>query len=157
MEAEAPSRRILIVANQTAPGAHLRDLVRRRMAEGPCTFTLVVPATAPHGKWTWTEEEAVEAAHQQMQEALAGLRGLGAEIDGHVEEGQPLDAIAGFLQIEEFEGHQPFNEIILSTLPPKASRWLKQDLPHRIERRYGVPVTHVIGEPMPAPSGSLAT
>ncbi|MGH2729938.1 MAG: hypothetical protein ACRDJI_04945, partial [Actinomycetota bacterium] len=65
-------RRILIVANQTAAGAHVRRIVHQRMAEGPCSFLLLVPATAPAGKWTWTEAEATESARRRMQEALKG-------------------------------------------------------------------------------------
>jgi hypothetical protein len=147
------SRRILIVANQTAPGGHLKDIVRQRMAEGPCTFTLLVPATAPPGKWTFTEAETGALAQRRMEAALAGLQGLGAEIEGRVEDGPPMDAIAAFFQVEGYEHHLPFDEIILSTLPPGASRWLKQDLPHRLERRYGIPVTHVIGEEAATPAG----
>jgi hypothetical protein len=146
-------RRILIVANQTAPGAHLKGLVRRRIDDGPCTFILLVPATAAGGTWTWTEGEATALAERRMKEALAGLRELGAEIEGRVHDGPPMDAVATLMQIERYEHHQAFDEIILSTLPPGTSRWLKQDLPHRLERRYGIPVTHVIGESLPASLG----
>jgi hypothetical protein len=38
-----------------------------------------------------------------------------------------------------------FDEIILSTLPAGPSRWLRQDLPHRLARVTRIPVTHVIG------------
>ncbi|MDQ3986230.1 MAG: hypothetical protein M3280_06995 [Actinomycetota bacterium] len=146
------ARRILIVANQTAPGSHLKDIVRQRMDESPCTFVLLVPATPPRGKWISTDAEAIELAQQQMQRALEGLQGLGAAVEGRVEEGPPMDAIAAYMQVEGYEHHQPFDEIILSTLPPGVSRWLKQDLPHRLSSRYGIPVTHVIGEPNSIPS-----
>jgi GABA permease len=36
-----------------------------------------------------------------------------------------------------------FDEIIVSTLPTHVSRWLHQDLPHRLERKTQLPVTHV--------------
>lgn len=139
------ARRILIVANQTAPGPHLKEIVAERMREGPCTFVLVVPATPPPATWTWTDEEAVEAAQGRLEEALAGLQGIDAEIEGRVEEGSPMEVITALFQIEKYVDHQPFDEIILSTLPPGISRWLKQDLPHRLQHRYGIPVTHVIG------------
>jgi len=35
------------------------------------------------------------------------------------------------------------DEVIISTLPSTLSRWLRQDLPHRIERKVSVPVTVV--------------
>jgi len=147
------ARRILIVANQTAPGAHVKSVVSQRIAEGPCTFMLLVPAAAPPGHWTWTEAEAAALAHRRMNDALVGLRELGADIEGSVHDGSPMDAVATFMQIERFENHVPFDEIILSTLPPGASRWLRQDLPHRLQRRYGISVTHIISEPIPVPVG----
>jgi hypothetical protein len=36
------------------------------------------------------------------------------------------------------------DEIILSTLAPGVSKWLKRDLPHRLARRFDLPVIHVI-------------
>jgi hypothetical protein len=36
-------RQILVVANQTLGGERLKEVVRERIDEGPCTFTLVVP------------------------------------------------------------------------------------------------------------------
>jgi hypothetical protein len=43
--------------------------------------------------------------------------------------------------------------VILSTLQPGASRWLKQDLPHRLERTFGVPVMQITGEYEPVTVG----
>jgi hypothetical protein len=37
--------------------------------------------------------------------------------------------------------------IIVSTFPPGRSRWLSLDLPTRLERTTGLPVTHVIVDP----------
>ena len=140
------ARRILVVANQTAPGAHVKQIVSERMAEGPCRFVLLVPATPPKGTWTFTDDKMLELARERMQQALAGLTELGAEIEGHVEVGNPLDAVAAYLDSGRYENQQPFAEIILSTLPPGVSHWLKQDLPHKLERRHEIPVTHVIGQ-----------
>jgi hypothetical protein len=40
-------------------------------------------------------------------------------------------------------------EIIISTLPTHRSHWLRLDLPHRAQRAFQVPVTHVAGLPPP--------
>ena len=143
-------RRILIVANQTAAGDHLKRIVRQRMKDGPCSFTLLVPATPPSGSLTWTDEDAAKLAQQRMQDALDGLRQTGAEVEGVVGDGSPMDAVAGLVDIEGYQHHQSFDEIVVSTLPPHLSRWLKQDLPHRLERRYRIPVTQVVGDPASA-------
>jgi hypothetical protein len=133
-------RRILLVANQTAGGTELKREIRRRMSEGPCVFTLVVPATPPQEHATWEEGEARDIARRRMESAIAEMRQMGADMSGVVGDASPVLAINDAL-IE-----QPCDEIILSTLPPGVSRWLKRDLPHRVEQRFGLPVTTVIGE-----------
>jgi cell pole-organizing protein PopZ len=133
-------RSILIVANQTAAGSHLMHEIRRRMEQGPCRFTLVVPATPPPGKALWTEGEANAHAQRRMEVALTKLAETGAKIDGAIGDASPAEAVAEQLMSRDYD------EIIVSTLPPGISRWLKQDLPHRIERRFEIPVTHVIAQ-----------
>jgi len=39
---------------------------------------------------------------------------------------------------------EPYDEIILSTLPPGVSGWLRMDAGARIERLSRLPVTHVV-------------
>lgn len=64
---------------------------------------------------------------------------------GEVGDPRPLQAIDDvLLRGERFDG------IVLSTLPPGISRWLRLDLPHRVEAQLGLPVTHLVGEPEPA-------
>jgi hypothetical protein len=133
-------RRILLVANQTAGGTELKREIRRRMSEGPCVFTLVVPATPPQEHATWEEGEARDIARRRMESAVEEMRQMGADMSGVVGDASPVLAINDAL-IE-----QPCDEIILSTLPPGVSRWLKRDLPHRVEQRFGLPVTTVIGD-----------
>jgi len=135
------AKRILMVANQTAAGSHLKSEVRKRLEKGPCSFTLLVPATPPREHAVWTDEEAYELAGKRLGVAMEGLAGLGAEIRGVVGDPSPMEAIGDELIATRYD------EIILSTLPPGASRWLKQDLPHRVERRYNIPVTHLSSEP----------
>lgn len=134
-------KRVLVIANQSASSGTLRSEIARHMRAAPCRFTLVVPATPPHEHATYTESEAFEVAAQHLTTALTELRALGAEIQGTVGDANPIVAIADALLTESFD------EIILSTLEPGASRWLKADLPHRIQRHFDIPLTVVISEP----------
>jgi hypothetical protein len=133
-------RRYLVVANQTLGGPHLIDKVRETLETGPCSFHVLVPATPPGHFATWTEGEALAVAQERLDAALSRFKELGAEAGGEVGDPNPLEAIADAIR------ERTFDEIILSTLPPGGSRWLKQDLLHRVERSFSVPVTHVVGE-----------
>jgi cell pole-organizing protein PopZ len=137
-------RRYLVVANQTLGGEPLADAVKACLAAGPASFHVVVPATQPRDHAVWTEGEARALAQRRLEAALDRFRTLGAEVDGEVGDERPLEAIADAVREREFD------EIILSTLPPGLSRWLRQDLPHRVERQFDLPVRHVIGDAEPA-------
>jgi hypothetical protein len=136
-------RRYLVVANQTLGGEHLAKRVRELLSAGPCSFHIVVPATSPGDHMVWTEGEAEALASERLQHALERFRELGAEADGEVGDPAPTDAIRDALRDREFDG------IVLSTLPAGISRWLRQDLVHRVERSFALPVTHVVGQPEP--------
>jgi len=136
---EAAPRRILVVANQTACGDELLEVIASRTREGPCRFTLLVPATPPAEHATWTEGSARALAKRRMVEALTRFREVGADAtDGVVGDANPVRAIDDVLL------DQAHDEIILSTLPPGVSRWLRLDLPRRVEQRFSVPLTTVI-------------
>jgi hypothetical protein len=135
----------LVVANQTLGGKHLVRKVRDCAAAGPCRFHIVVPATPPSEHLTWTEGEAHLVARSRLDQALERFRAAGAEADGEVGDPRPIQAIRDALR------DVAADQIILSTLPPGLSRWLRLDLPHRVESEFGLPVTHVVGEPEELP------
>jgi hypothetical protein len=138
--ASAEPARVLIVANRTAATPGLIEAVRDRAAAGPCTFTLLVPHT-PHGL-----ERIVghEDAHADVDESAMVLElalplladAAGTEVDGLAAGVDPLTAIQDAVNLRGYD------EIILSTLPARVSRWLKLDLPSKV-RGLGLPVTHV--------------
>ena len=94
------------------------------------------------------EELGRALARDQLREALNRLRALGADAGGEVGVPDPLEAIGVVLHRHEFD------EVILSTLAGRSSRWLASDLPSRIRRTYKLPVTQVTG---PAHSGPVPT
>ena len=69
------TRRILVVANQTACGGALLDMVKDHMTRGRSEVTLLVPATHPEGQATWTEGGALATAERTVFLAMAGGSG----------------------------------------------------------------------------------
>jgi hypothetical protein len=139
-EPQSAPRRILVVANQTACGDELLEVIESRLRDGPCRFTLLVPATPPAEHATWTEGSARALAKRRMAEALERFAAAGAaDAEGVVGDPHPVRAI------DDVMIDATFDEIVLSTLPPGVSRWLRLDLPRRVER-FALPVTTVIAE-----------
>jgi len=133
--------RYLVVANQTLGGEPLFARIRELARAAPSAFHVVVPATPPRDH-VWTEDEAVKTAASRLDSALARMAGLGLDADGEVGDGSPMLAVEDAIREQG-----PFEAIVLSTLPPGLSRWLRLDLPHRVESAFGLRVIHVIGEP----------
>jgi len=119
------------------------------LAASPAEIQIVVPATPTLEHLTWTEGAAHEVAERNLEAAIALFSELGAEVSGEVGDARPKEAIRAALHGE------PFDEIIVSTLPLGLSRWVRQDLPHRVRREFGLPVSHVVGEPGPRASSTL--
>ena len=130
--------RVLLIANRTAASSSLVEAVRTRAARGPARFYLVVPAT-PHGLDRAVNPEIAgrEEAAAQLEAALPRLtEAAGSDVEGAVGDADPLAAITDAMYAQEFD------EIILSTLPRRLSRWLRLDLPSKA-RHFGLPLTHV--------------
>ena len=131
--------RVLVVANKTAATPALIEAVRERAARGPATFTLLVP-NAAHGlhKLVDPEDQAQAEAEQTLELALPLLeQAAGAEVEGMVGDPEPLAAIQDAINVHGFD------ELIISTLPQRVSKWLHLDLPAKAAG-LGLPVTTVV-------------
>jgi hypothetical protein len=140
---------ILVVAHQTAATERLIAAVRERAQQGPATFHLVVPRQ-PHGmhKVVDPQDTGRDEANQVLDEALPKLSdAAGHEVTGSTGDPEPLMAIQDAVNLGDY------NEIIISTLPPRLSRWLKLDLVSKT-RALGLPVTHVEGLESPVAATS---
>lgn len=135
-------RRYLVLANQTLMGDALVATVRDRAAAGPSRFYLVVPATHVRDQLVWTEGHDRGVAEKRLAEALERFAAMGLDVDGEVGDASPMEAVSDAIRREE-----PFDEMIVSTLPPGLSRWLHQDLPHRLDRTFRLPVTLLVATP----------
>jgi hypothetical protein len=155
-------KRYLIVANQTLGGPELLTAIRERAASEPAYFYVLVPNTpADQQTRSWAgglgapaggqggavfiapasvggpeaSEEATRVARHRLREMFHHVIEAGAEVDGEIGDPDPLEAVRQVLRSRQFD------EILLSTLPARLSRWLRRDLPSRVQRVFSGPVT----------------
>src|SRR5918998_1586895 len=139
--------RVLVVAHKTAATPALIDAVRDRAAKGPASFTLLIPK-AVHGITRVADPE--DAPDDETRDLLALALPLleeaaGSRVEGLVGVSSPLDAIQDAVNLHGFD------EIIISTLPTRFSKWLHLDLPSKLNG-LGLPVTTVTAQER-APAG----
>jgi hypothetical protein len=130
----SPPARVLVVANRTADSDEVHAALVERAQDGPIDVTLVAPAAwevvDPHG--------GRQSASRRLNAALTRLAAAGITARGVVGDADPVVAVQDIWEAERFD------EVIVATLPHHLSRWLRLDLPHRIERLTGLPTRHVI-------------
>ena len=131
----------LVVANQTATSEELLEAVQDVLRQGDVEFVLLVPETPVEDLLDWQPGDSKTIARRTAEAAKAQLGQIGAQVSrAVVGDVSPLKALANELE----SSGTKFDGIIVCTLPMQRSRWLSLDQPRRIERRFGVPVTHVI-------------
>jgi len=138
MESSQAPARVLVVAHKTAATQPLLDAVRERAQRGPATFTLLVPNPA-HGLHKVVDPEDQQASEAQtvIDDAVPPLsEAAGAPVEGIVGDADPVAAVQDAINLRGFD------EVIVSTLPVRLSRWLKLDLPSKVAG-IGLPVTTV--------------
>lgn len=129
---------VLILAHRTAAAPALLEAVRQRARGGACRFTLLVPSTAhgmhrvvdPQDHGQREAEAVIELALPHLEEAAGG------PVEGMIGDPEPLAAV------EDALNRGSFDEVMISTLPTRVSRWLHLDLPRKVSG-LGLPVTTV--------------
>ena len=128
---------VLVVAHRTAATPRLVETVRARAEQGPCRFTLLVP----RDYWDPDTDRAtatIELAVPVLEEACR------SRVEAVVGASDP------FVAVRDIVAHGDVDEVIISTLPERISRWLRRDLPARVEA-LGLPTTVVVAEGRHAP------
>ena len=149
---------VLVIANQTLRGRALQGLVHERLEQGVCRFVVAVPVTRaqdlvavdqygvpmPYGAVVnlGDLEEAEDQARSRLESLLAEIRQGGAEAEGFLGDADPWTTFKAASSREEFD------EVVVSTLEPRISRWLRMDLVSRIERCFDGPVTNITADSM---------
>ena len=117
--------KLLVVANQTVDSDELYDALRERAGHGSLTVTLLVPQDQPTG------------LGQRVNAALGRLHAAGVEAEAMLGDVDPACAV-----IEVWDPRR-WDEILVSTLPTGTSRWLRIDIPHRIQHAIDAPVHQI--------------
>jgi hypothetical protein len=122
--------RVLVIASQTASSPELVAALKERQDRGPMVPTLLMPA---NGIGFAGKEEC----RPRLDAALAQWREAGVAGQGIV--GDPDPAVA----VQETWDPRSYDEVIVSTLPGRTSKWLQADLPHRVQQITGCDVVHI--------------
>ncbi len=122
----------LVVANVTANSDELLAELRAKADDDAAhLFILVVPQTSKEGR-------AVAEARQHLHAALERMHGAGLLAAGMIGDPDPYDATMNALQFYRVD------EIVISTLGPVSSGWLRADLVDRVRKASNLPVDHVM-------------
>ncbi|MFL5842217.1 MAG: hypothetical protein ACJ77Z_17350 [Thermoleophilaceae bacterium] len=127
--------RILVVANKTAESPELLETLKAKGADNE--FVLVVPAAGGLLEKAADPDAAREHTEPHLTAALEKFHAEGLNVEGSIGDSDPVAAVQDAVNFGQFD------EIIISTLPIRASKWLKLDLPSKAGRASGLPVTHV--------------
>ncbi len=132
-------RHVLVVANETLVGSHLTSRLYELDQVEPLDVHVVVPM-ARH-----EDGSGFDRASTNLEAGIEAFKRGGIEATGEVGTTDPLSAVDHALS-----SRPAVNLILVSTLPLGRSKWVAMDLPHRIQRRHGLGVEHLIGAPVEA-------
>jgi hypothetical protein len=132
-EADGESN-VLVVANQTLASAPLLERIRVRARRGPASFLIIAPQ-----EHAYAEQQNAE---RRLRRLVGELRAEGIEAHGQIAHPDPHTAAMQTVHDERID------EIIVSTFPGQKSGWLRRDLVDRLRGDAGVPVDHVVSEPV---------
>jgi hypothetical protein len=131
---------VLIVTDHTEASPALLEAIRRRAAEGPTQFRVLIPNPAhaeAHLRHPERHEKAEQAERVLHDSLPAFAEAAGGRVIGSVSiRNDPYDAV------EETLLDEPVDEFIVALAPHGLGRTLHLDLPHRLTH-FGLPVTTV--------------
>jgi hypothetical protein len=120
----------LVVANVTVASPELRDRLLALAEEGPRRVIVVVPQDGNDGN-------AVKGARERLHQLVRSLDEAGIVCAGTIGDPDPYTATLNALQ------YFRISEVVISTLPEDASRWVADKLVDRVRDAANVPVEHI--------------
>jgi hypothetical protein len=131
------ARRILVVTTAAAPEADVESIVRAHAGEDA-----EVRVIAPASKISWLDrltnaEDDARADAAERAEA-ASEAAPGQHVEARVGDVDPLQAIEDGLRTF------PADEVVVLTAPDEDATWLEAGLGEDAQKRFSVPVTHLV-------------
>ena len=121
----------LVVAARTAASEPLEEALKAKAAEDERhLFIFVVPQEGGTGLHA-------QQARARLAQVLDRHRAHGLIVAGMIGDPDPFTATMNALQFFRVD------DVVISTLPARRSRWLRTDLIERVRRASGKPVEHV--------------
>jgi hypothetical protein len=117
----------LVVANQTVGGQQLIDLLKKKAADSPHRFIVIVPQG----------DGSRDEASARLGQTMSRLHDAGLDAAGQVLDPDPFTAIQNALQFYRVD------EIVISTFPGEKSGWLRMNLVERTRASTASPVEHI--------------
>jgi hypothetical protein len=134
----------VLMAHQTALSEALLGAAQELAEQDPdAAFVVLVPATPVGHLLTAEEGETTAVARRRAAEARAWLEGRRLRVvEARIGDEDPVQALGDLLRTSR----RGYAGLVLSTLPPGVSRWLKLDALSRVRRAYPtLRVVHVVG------------
>ena len=134
--------RVLVVANETVGGrALLAELQNRLQGEESSELLVVCPPLAGSAAEHWSSDidGYIPETKARLEASVTAMRAAGINASGRLgDHHDPNQAIEDALK--EF----PADEVVISTHPPKRSRWLESGVVEKARAELPQPVTHVV-------------
>jgi len=124
--------RVLVVSNRTLGALEIVQALSERLARDRLVVHIVVPVDP--GLAPQERDRAVEEARGRLDDELARLAALGAEVDGELTVGDPVGLARDVVAAGGFD------EVLVCSLPRGVSRWLRAGTKEELGSSLGVPV-----------------
>ena len=140
------ARRVLVLANETVVADELLHELRAIDDKGKAQYFVCVPANpvdtgqAEYKGAVYLWDATKAAAQERLDYTLSALRADGLTAEGDLGDYRPLRALA-----DAVAAFSP-DQIVISTLPPESSVWLRDNVVDRARTLYDMPVTHVVSK-----------
>lgn len=120
----------LVVANRTAGGDELMELLKRDAEQEDRVFIAVMPLDGREGRHTGE-------CRTRLVRFIGQLREHGITASGMIGDPDPYDAVKNALELFTVD------HVVISTLPGEKSGWLRADLVDRVRNSTAATVDHV--------------